>query len=293
MSEPAWMAPARELVGLREIVGSKHEPKIVQFFEHAGHAWVRDDETAWCAAFVNAMLKKAGYLGTGALNARSFLKWGKEIKTPVPGCIVVFWRGKPDGWQGHVAFFVSETADKITVLGGNQGNAVSVAAYPRSQLLGYRMPADPTVDVPSPVPKPKPMVDVPFIPPDIPDPVKETKVNPLILGTLFKVVERVLERPSVPVENSKSGVVASAVVDAIKDSPNVAVVPVEAASKSKTIWLQAAGVVASMAAFFGLDIPADDLAAVIGGIQAAVAVGTVVLRKWFTRSVTPAAAARP
>jgi hypothetical protein len=141
-------------------------------------------------------------------------------------------------------------------------------------------------------PRPIDMTDLPFLPPPDTEP-KETPVNPLILGTLCKVVERVLERPNVPVENSKSGVVANAVVDAIRDSPNVAVVPVEAASKSKTIWLQAAGVVASLAAFFGLDIPADDLAAVIGGIQAAVAVGTVVLRKWFTRSVTPAAAARP
>jgi hypothetical protein len=33
----------------------------------------------------------------------------------------------------------------VQVLGGNQGNAVSVTTYPRRQVLGYRMPIAPTV----------------------------------------------------------------------------------------------------------------------------------------------------
>jgi hypothetical protein len=138
------------------------------------------------------------------------------------------------------------------------------------------------------------MADVPFIPPDIPVPVaKETAVSPLILGTLFKVVERVLERPSVPVENSKSGVVANAVVEAINESPNVAVVSVKSGWASKINWVQAGGIVASVAAFFGLDVPPDTLAAIIGGIQAAAALITVVMRTWFTRSVTTKSVGSP
>lgn len=140
MSEPKWLAEARALVGLKEIVGSRHEKKVVQFFADAGHAWVKDDETAWCAAFVNAMLAKAGVKGTGSLAARSFLKWGEKLKAPKPGCIVVFKRGN-SSWQGHVAFFIRTVGASIEVLGGNQGNAVSIAKYPKSKLLGYRWPA--------------------------------------------------------------------------------------------------------------------------------------------------------
>lgn len=134
-----WLTEARKFVGLREIVGSRHEPKILQFFSEAGHPGIHDDETAWCAAFVGAMLRKAGYSSTGALNARSYLNFGTKLTKPTPGCIVVFKRGS-SSWQGHVAFFLRDLGDRIEVLGGNQGNAVSIAAYSKADLLGYRWP---------------------------------------------------------------------------------------------------------------------------------------------------------
>ena len=135
--EPLWLAAARRDLGLREIVGSRDEPRIVKFFAEAGHPYVKDDETAWCAAFVNAKLKEAGVAGTGKLNARSFLAWGQPRKTPAPGAIVVFKRGN-SAWQGHVAFYLGDAGDKIVVLGGNQANSVSEARYAKASLLGYR-----------------------------------------------------------------------------------------------------------------------------------------------------------
>jgi hypothetical protein len=39
--------------GLKEIRGEEHNPVILKFFKEIGHSWVQDDETAWCAAFVN------------------------------------------------------------------------------------------------------------------------------------------------------------------------------------------------------------------------------------------------
>lgn len=96
------------------------------------------DETPWCSAFVNWVLKKAGMSGTNNAAARSWLKWGKPTTKPQPFDIVVFWRGEPTGWQGHVAFYISSTPTTIKVLGGNQGNKVSIAEYPKSRLLGYR-----------------------------------------------------------------------------------------------------------------------------------------------------------
>lgn len=138
--EPAWMDQARALVGLKEKPGSAHESRIVEFFAEAGHAWVKDDETAWCAAFANAMLKRAGVEGTGKLNARSFLDWGAPLNKPRVGCVVVFSRGNPKGWQGHVGFYVGEDSRYIRVLGGNQSNAVTISRYSKSRLLGYRWP---------------------------------------------------------------------------------------------------------------------------------------------------------
>ena len=71
-----------------------HNPVVLQYFEDTGHAWVQDDETAWCAAFVGSMLKRAGFKHTGKLNARSYQNWGEPVEreNARPGDIVVFTR---------------------------------------------------------------------------------------------------------------------------------------------------------------------------------------------------------
>lgn len=57
--------------------------------------------------------------------------------------MVVFWRGSRGGWLGHVGFYAGRDAQgRILVLGGDQGNAVSVRPYSADQLLGYRWPEE-------------------------------------------------------------------------------------------------------------------------------------------------------
>jgi len=129
---------AEALVGVREVSGKKHNPKIQAMFKTAVGS-IYSDETPWCAAFVNHCLEKSGIKGTKALNARSFLKFGAKVTTaPQKGDIVVFWRGKKNGWQGHVGFYAGESKDHILVLGGNQNNQVSFKNYPKSRLLDIR-----------------------------------------------------------------------------------------------------------------------------------------------------------
>lgn len=95
--------------------------------------------TAWCAAYVNATLQQAGMKGTGSNMARSFLDWGTEVSEPQRGDLAVFSRGDPNGPYGHVGFFDGYNADgTIRVLGGNQGDSVSIASYSPDDLLGFR-----------------------------------------------------------------------------------------------------------------------------------------------------------
>lgn len=136
-----WMPLARRFVGLKEIRGSKHEPEIVRFFKESGFPDVRDDETPWCAAFVNAMLLRAGYKGSGALTARSFVKLGEKLAKPRVGCIVVVRRGA--SWQGHVGFFLEERGGFVRLLSGNQANAVTDTGwYPKEKIVAYRWPTE-------------------------------------------------------------------------------------------------------------------------------------------------------
>ncbi len=138
---PAYMAAMADL-GLQEIVGGAHNPRIIEMFAKSGHSWVQDDETAWCAAAMNTWLLEGGLRGTGKLNARSFLDWGREhTGKPEKGVIAVFERGN-SAWQGHVAFCTGrETDTHIEVLGGNQQNQVNKQWKRKDKLLGLRKAA--------------------------------------------------------------------------------------------------------------------------------------------------------
>lgn len=98
-------------------------------------------EIAWCAAFVNSVLRVSGIEGTDSNLARSFVNWGEEADEPEIGDIVVFSR-PPVDWQGHVGFFInSVTIDGVEyyrVLGGNQSDSISIDLYPVSRLLSIR-----------------------------------------------------------------------------------------------------------------------------------------------------------
>ena len=124
--------------GVKEIVGGRHNPEVLKYFHDTGHEWVKTDETAWCSAFMNWVCKKSDLPYSGALNARSWLKIGCEVDTAYIGDVVVFSRGNPNGWQGHVGLYIRETTNWIYVLGGNQNNQVKISKYPKTRLLQYR-----------------------------------------------------------------------------------------------------------------------------------------------------------
>jgi uncharacterized protein (TIGR02594 family) len=135
-----WFDIALSELGVSEIAGPGDNPRIVEYLRSTNLAapFASHDETAWCSAFVNFCVERSGYAGTDSAAARSWLNWGRATDRPVVGCVTVFSRGNPP--SGHVAFFVSKTDQKIRVLGGNQGNSVSYAEYPKERLLGYRLP---------------------------------------------------------------------------------------------------------------------------------------------------------
>ena len=51
----AWMDIARGELGTREVPGPDDNPRVLAYYADAGHPDVRNDETAWCAAFVGGM----------------------------------------------------------------------------------------------------------------------------------------------------------------------------------------------------------------------------------------------
>lgn len=133
---------AEEFVGSRE---ATHAAVLSEFFRKAAGVSIDPRQTAWCAAFANAVLGASGLPTTDQpLLARSFLQYGEDAtERPTRGDIAVFRRGT-QAWQGHVGFYQGEVVRNgqrfILVLGGNQSNGVTVREYPAGDLLGIRRP---------------------------------------------------------------------------------------------------------------------------------------------------------
>lgn len=139
MEQAAWLKAAWAEFGVREIPGAASEMRISGYFRDCGHGEITSDAVPWCAAFVGAMLKRAGFGTTGSLMARSYLEYGQAMATPVPGAIAVLSRGT-DPSAGHCGFYLGSAEGQIILLGGNQGDAVTVEAFPEPRLLGFRWP---------------------------------------------------------------------------------------------------------------------------------------------------------
>lgn len=138
---PEYYKIALKENGTTEIAGKEHNSRVLEYHQATGLK-ASDDETPWCAAFVNWCLLKAGINGTNSASARSFQKWGIPSFNPVEGDIVIFWRESKTSSKGHVAFFVKRDGDFIYCFGGNQSNKVCVAKYPVDRVLTYRKPIE-------------------------------------------------------------------------------------------------------------------------------------------------------
>jgi uncharacterized protein (TIGR02594 family) len=144
---PAATTPAdlaKEFIGANEGIVEDNNA-LSSFFQKTAGISINPAVTPWCAAFANAVLKSFGQEGTGSLAAKSFLDYGEAVDTPEVGDLVIFDRGKPGSWQGHVGFFQGyDESGNILVLGGNQGptgsGAVNVKAYSPKRLEGFRRP---------------------------------------------------------------------------------------------------------------------------------------------------------
>lgn len=151
-SLPLWMTVAAGELNQVEIPGDEDNPRIVEYHS-ATTLKATDDETAWCSSFVSWCLGVAGVPSTESAWARSYEEWGQRCPVDLlaPGAVVVFWRGQDpmDGgrrWpRGHVGFYVGGDvrSGTVWVLGGNQGNSVSVRGYSLDRLVGFRWPSGP------------------------------------------------------------------------------------------------------------------------------------------------------
>lgn len=138
MSEPRWLTIARGYVGVREISGPKHNSTIMGWLRRL-KSWIKDDETPWCGTFVAAIMQEAGLPYPPVYpRAKAWAEYGANLRSThvAPGAILVFERQG----GGHVGFYVGEDETAFQVLGGNQGNAVSITRIAKERCIAIRWP---------------------------------------------------------------------------------------------------------------------------------------------------------
>jgi uncharacterized protein (TIGR02594 family) len=139
---------AQRFIGETEVEGQADNPLILAMLQNVAD-WPEHDEVPWCSAFVYFV---ADLLGLpvpekNGLMSRSWLTVGSAVpleKAEAGLDVVVLSRGaNPPGPEvldapGHVGFLACVQGSKVLLCGGNQGNAVSIAYYPQSRILGVR-----------------------------------------------------------------------------------------------------------------------------------------------------------
>ena len=133
---PEYVKIGLKEVGVSEIAGAKHNPRILEYQLTTSGKYT-DDETPWCGAFVSWVMKQAGIKHNIKVpeRAKEWSNFGYAVTEPSVGTIAV--KSRVGG--GHVCIVVGKTSNgKLYCLGGNQGNLVSIATYDKSVFESFR-----------------------------------------------------------------------------------------------------------------------------------------------------------
>jgi uncharacterized protein (TIGR02594 family) len=144
---PRWFLHAQtfERAGIIEVAGPKAHPTILSFFNYTtlkNHPLAKTDETAWCSAFICAIMEQCDIRSSKSAAARSWLGWGEALQQPRIGCVVVLDRADANNKSAaHVGLWAGHIDDKhFALLGGNQSNKVCTKLYKYADVQGYRWP---------------------------------------------------------------------------------------------------------------------------------------------------------
>lgn len=138
-----WVEETRRVMGLHE---KRDNARLWDWLKSDGAADLGDPaQNPWCGSLVQTaflLTLPNEPLPENPFLALNWTRFGVSC-SPQVGAVLVFWRGSPDNWQGHVGFYVGEDTTHFHVLGGNQADRVSVVriAKVRLRASGCRWPA--------------------------------------------------------------------------------------------------------------------------------------------------------
>src|SRR5580765_2856159 len=164
---PDFLLTMRSISGLSEKPGAADEPKIMAMADEIARIFpemksycdqYNHDSIPWCGLTVAYCMAKANIRPPFVKgNDTDCFLWAKSwasdngyqiLKTPRLGCVVVLTRSG----GGHVTLYESTSGSNYMCRGGNQSDAVTLAPFPKSNVVALVWPnAEP---VPAPIEPP-------------------------------------------------------------------------------------------------------------------------------------------
>jgi uncharacterized protein (TIGR02594 family) len=137
-SAPRHLLKALELYGVTETVGPKNNPAILGWAKEVGLDSVyNEDSIPWCGLFMAVIMKRAVREPVkDPLYALNWNNFGVKIGQPMLGDVITFSRQS----GGHVGLYVGEDAAAYHILGGNQGDKVSIVRIAKARVSQVRRP---------------------------------------------------------------------------------------------------------------------------------------------------------
>ena len=138
---------------------SEQDPALKKFLAQGG-VTVNDPQfEAWCASFVNSVLNRKGFIGTGSKVANSFQNWGVRVNSFAqvkPGDVIIETSNKPvTSTGGHVGIATGvfdSASGKIEIIAGNYQNKVSRYFIPADGDVMIRRASSAVMAIASPTP---------------------------------------------------------------------------------------------------------------------------------------------
>lgn len=139
---PRTIDEGLKLLGTAEVVGRGSNKTILAWRDELNAAGVKiegysDDSVPWCGLLAAIVVHRAGKaVVSGPLWARNWANFGTGVKAPGLGDVLVFSRGG----AGHVGFYIGQDDTAYHVLGGNQGDKVSITRVEIARCIARRRP---------------------------------------------------------------------------------------------------------------------------------------------------------
>lgn len=149
LSNIPWVDEAMGVLGLDE---NRDYTELAEFLKSDGSTVGDPRKIPWCGDLVETAIKRGCKSGvitpTNPYLAANWNKWGVECD-PCVGAIVVFWRGSPSSWKGHIGFIVGESKSNWYVLGGNQRDSITITPISKDRVRdnGIRWPGPSATDL--------------------------------------------------------------------------------------------------------------------------------------------------